>query len=179
MLQDPTTMLTPRQTQVLAAVAARLSIKEIANTLDVSESLVNQTIRSLKEIYEVNSLSELSQVYREQQANGGNGCSFSATRFSALPDHPILPPTDSRDAIGANDESVTLHDASWQAVPPWDSSFAPSVVPEALDGNHAGLIRAALIGGMAVLFFVLILMGLGVARGLTELTANLPPPRSN
>jgi DNA-binding CsgD family transcriptional regulator len=179
MLQDQTTSLSLRQSQVLAAVAARLSIKEIANQLGVSESLVNQVIRSLKESFAVNSLSELAQVYRELSSLGDVDCIFPATTFSTLPEGPPSVATSRRDAFGTNDERVTLHDASWQAVPPWDSSFGPSAVPGALDGKHAGLVRAALIGVVAILFFVLILMGLGVARGLTELTADLPPPRSN
>lgn len=171
--------LTDRQLQVLERVAARLTLKQIASDLKVSESLVNQIISSLKKRFEVNSLSGLTQAYVDRAAPMGNDCSFSASRISALPESSVRTPSNRQDIAEAKVDHVSLHDASWRAVPPWESHLVPTPVPGMLDGKNAGLVRTALMGGIALLFFVLILVGLGAGRGLTELTARLPPPRTN
>lgn len=179
MLLNDKVMLTNRQLQVLEGVAARLPLKQIASDLGVSESLVNQTIRTLKERFEVNSLSGLTQAYLDRTGQSDDDCRFSASRFSALPDSAAPGASNRQDITGTRETQVPLHDANWRAVPPWESLLEPANVPGMLDGKHAGLVRAALMGGIALLFFVLILVGLGAARGLTELTADLPPPRTD
>src|SRR3546814_12649366 len=62
--------LTERQRSVLERIDRRMPIKVIAQELGVSETRINQHIRILKDIYQVESLNELVEVYRQGRAEG-------------------------------------------------------------------------------------------------------------
>ncbi len=167
MLQERTAVLTDRQRQVLFAVAHRLSIKEIAADLDISDTQVNRTIRALKEAIGVNSLSELAQAYRDVIA-GADDDSFSVASFSALSRGPSDRGSAPRDAVDADEAGLTLHDVAWTASPPWGLA-APAVVPGTLNGRHAVWVRIALMAAVTCAFFVAITVGLGAYQGVTAL----------
>ena len=56
--------LTKRQSAVMEAIDRRQPIKVIASDLGVSESRINQHIKTLKDIYGAASLPELVELYR-------------------------------------------------------------------------------------------------------------------
>lgn len=56
--------LTERQLAVIERIDRRVPIKVIAQELGVSETRINQHIRALKDIFEVDSLNELVETYR-------------------------------------------------------------------------------------------------------------------
>ena len=57
--------LTKRQAEVLECVADRLTLKETAGRLGVSESAINGHIKAMKQQLQVNSLSELAEIWRK------------------------------------------------------------------------------------------------------------------
>lgn len=171
--------LTRREREVLDLIEQRLSIKEIAATLEVSDSTVNKTISTLKAKLGGTNHRALVEAYRRLHCAEGD-YSKPVSSFSSLSRGPIDPPLGAQDAIVSNDLLVELRDAtSWRAIPPWESD--EPMLPGALNGKHAGWVRAALIGSVALLSFILVVTGLGLvaARGLTDITTALPPPRHN
>lgn len=58
--------LTKRQLAVLERIDRRVPIKVIALELGVSEARINQHIGALKDHYQVDSLNELVECYREE-----------------------------------------------------------------------------------------------------------------
>lgn len=69
MAPDTTRMLTRRQRDVMERVERRIPIKVIAGELGVSATRVNQHIRALKDIYGADSLAELVEYYRRDEAS--------------------------------------------------------------------------------------------------------------
>ena len=69
MAPDTTRMLTRRQRDVMERVEWRIPIKVIAGELGVSATRVNQHIRALKDIYGADSLAELVEYYRRDEAS--------------------------------------------------------------------------------------------------------------
>jgi DNA-binding CsgD family transcriptional regulator len=155
-----------RRDEVLELVAKRRSLKQIANELGIGESTVNYHIRSLKELHGVYTLAQLADVHASRLvAAPEQDCRISSSRESAV-------------SIGvrslegmAPDESeplITFHDAlNYRVDAPWIASTEPKVVPGVLDGTNAGLIRGATMVAIAVGFLALVLLGLGVAQGIT------------
>src|SRR3546814_14162834 len=71
--------LTERQRSVMKRIDRRVPIKLIAQELGVSETRINQHIRILKDIYQVASLNDLVEVYRQSKPPGdGELHGFSA-----------------------------------------------------------------------------------------------------
>lgn len=158
--------LTVRQAQVLELVAKRLTLKQVADELAISESAVNQHVKSLKSALGVNSLTELADCYRSlSDLQGDSPCRKSASRISGL----SQPVGNSQQASQNEFESVVIFNDALQyhKGAPWDEATEPSIVPGVLNGTNAKLVRAALIVGISLGLFVLILTGLGVAQGLT------------
>ncbi|MEZ5684272.1 MAG: helix-turn-helix transcriptional regulator [Novosphingobium sp.] len=163
-------LLTQRQSQVLELVAKRRTLKQIAGELQISESAVNQHIKALKVILGVNSLSELADLHRTMgNLHAESDCRNSACRISELPsEHDI----DQQSELDDQGSEITFHDAfSYRLDAPWEGEIEPKVVPGLLEGSNAGLLRAALIVAIALGFFALILIGLGVAQGVSEVIA--------
>ena len=65
---DAARPLTERQKAVMERIDRRVPIKMIARDLDLSETRINQHIRALKNVYEVGSLGDLVDAYREQKS---------------------------------------------------------------------------------------------------------------
>lgn len=162
--------LTRRQAQVLELVAKRRTLKQIASELSISESAVNQHIKAMKASLGVNSLPELAEVYRGLSDSMGEAtCRKSTSRISGLSE-----PAESGQQPQPNglDPVVSFNDAlRYRLDAPWNESTGPVVVPGLLRGANAKLVRSALIVGIAVGFFALVLVGLGVAQGLSSMMA--------
>lgn len=160
--------LTLRQTQVLELIEKRRTLKQIAYELSISESAVNQHVRAIKAALKVNSLAQLADEYREISRISASGTyRESAPTNSALSKHRIDGNhSQSSDAV----QMASFHEAfDYRVDLPWKPLSEPTIVPEMLNGANAGLARGAYIIAIACGLFALILVGLGVAQGLTSM----------
>lgn len=143
--------LTQRQRDVLARIDRRIPIKLIAEELGVSETRINQIIRSLKDAYGEESLGGLVEKYRASpdcaaDTAGPSPYRKPAYRNSQLPEPPVF--ADPEDRVDPGE--IVLSDAHHVLIDvPWGGSREPVVVPEALDGEHAVLYRLAVMVGIA------------------------------
>ena len=174
------TRLTPRQQDVLERIGERQTLKEIAGSLHLSESAVNQHVRELKRKLGVNSLSELARRLRDDPGLLENPtCRESACINShmaeTLPNEPVVP----SERPAADPVSVTFADAAWSPTPPWVAQEVPQVVPRVLDGENAGWVRTAAMALIVMCFFIAVVVGLGAAQGLTALTSSWSDPATN
>ena len=160
-------LLTQRQSQVLELVAKRRTLKQIAGELQNSESAVNQHIKTLKVILDANSLSELADIHRTMgNLHAESDCIISTCRISELSSEHEIDQQSQQDSQGSE---VTFHDVfSYRLNAPWEDQAEPKVVPGLLEGPSARLLRTALIVGIALGLFALVLIGLGIAQGVSE-----------
>lgn len=185
MASEAARRLTDRQRAVLERIDRRVPIKVIASDLGVSETRINQHIRTLKNVYAAGSLGELVENYRatlgpeEAEASPQNDVSGSADAvllqsFSedAYTKSQINPATDLTD-LGDRDDPgrLVLSDAMpliEQA--PWLRPGEPRVVPGVLDGEHAALLRMGVIVGIASGILASVILAATAARTLSEVT---------
>lgn len=165
--QNQAKELTVRQAQVLELVAKRRTLKQIADELAISESAINQHIKALKMILKVNSLPELADTFRTlSELQSESTCRKSTSRISGLSE---LTENSQQALQNGFEPVVTFNDAlHFHKSTPWEIATEPSIVPGVLNGTNAKLVRSALIVGISLGLFILILTGLGVAQGLTE-----------
>lgn len=164
---DSVVELTARQAQVLELVAKRCTLKQIASLLSISESAVNQHIKALKSVLGVNSLTELAEVHRALlNVEAGETCRKTACRISGLSQPDQIGEQPDSEGLGP---IVSFHDAlSYRLGTPWEDANEPEVVPGVLNGTNAKLVRATLIVALALGLFILVLVGLGVAQGISQ-----------
>ncbi len=185
MASEAARRLTDRQRAVLERIDRRVPIKVIASDLGVSETRINQHIRTLKNVYAAGSLGELVENYRatlgpeEVEASPQNDVSGSADAvllqsFSedAYTKSQINPAIDLTD-LGDRDDPgrLVLSDAMplvEQA--PWLRPGEPRVVPGVLDGEHATLLRMGVIVGIASGILASVILAATAARTLSEVT---------
>lgn len=160
---QPPSELTERQLAVLERIDRRLPLKAIAAELGVSESRVNQHVRALKEHYGVHSLKGLVEAFREA---GTAPCTKPAWRNSQVPLGAVRSEHRSRVAPG---EFVLADAAAPLAIEaPWISRHEPRVVPGVLDGDHAVLIRLAVIIGLAFGMIAALVLVMTASLNLSE-----------
>ncbi len=142
--------VTERQQEVLVGLAQRLTIKEIAASMEVSESAINQHIKALKLRLKANSLRELVDWWQS------SNCSISTARNQQLPDTFEFPNSSLQDeSLGLIEfgDSMTINrDAPWNI-------DQPTFFRRMLDGRYSLLTRSAAI--------VIIAVGLMVAMAAT------------
>lgn len=92
-------VLSERQKQVLSLIDERLTIKEMAGQLQISETRVNQHIDMLKRRLSANTHRELAARYRELAAPATPFPNSSGGK-SQLPERPEIPSFQSRVADG-------------------------------------------------------------------------------
>jgi DNA-binding CsgD family transcriptional regulator len=175
---DQSRRLSDRRMQILALIAERKSIKQIAGELDISVSAVNQHIKALKTQFGANSLSGLWRVYNELAESGEfPDCTKSACTKSQLPDEAFVPEMSAQEFASS---VTTFHEPiAFRAEAPWDSWTDQSGFRGVLNGANAAWIRSVLIVAIALGLFVLVLIGLGVAQGVTSaLNAAVAIPRA-
>lgn len=162
--------LTDRQSAVIERIDRRVPIKVIAQELGVSETRINQHIRALKDIYEVESLNELVEEYRaskpadevdEQFVNTSRPLSEPVYTKKQLPE-----PLKNGETVGRDDAGkLVLNDVLPMLVSaPWVRNEEPKVVPGVLDGGNAVLLRLAAIA--AIFFGILASVILVVTAGM-------------
>jgi DNA-binding CsgD family transcriptional regulator len=159
----PPSELTERQRAVLERIDRRLPLKSVAAELGISESRVNQHVRTLKEIYGVHSLKGLVEAWRE---GGQQPCIKPAWRNPQVPQRPIRSEHEDRVAPG---EFVLADAAAPLAIEaPWLSRHEPRVVPGVLDGGHAVLVRLAVIIGLAFGMIAALVLVMTASLDLSE-----------
>lgn len=158
--------LTDRQRAVLDGIDRRLPLKAVAAELGISESRVNQHVRGLKELYGVNNLSDLVDAWRAESGADApqEPCRKPAWRIPQLPESAAGGDERPRVAPG----EFVLSDAALYAIEaPWMRD-EPRVVPGALDGPNAVLLRLAVIIGLAFGILAAIVLVVTASLSLSE-----------
>jgi hypothetical protein len=162
--------LTERQFFVLERIDRRIPIKVIANELSVSETRINQHIRALKDFYQVESLNELVECYREdfgepRDEETKEPLSESAFRNRQLDEIAAFANSSSRVDPG---EIVMSDVLPISSLAPWTVQSEPKVVPGMLDGEHATVLRFAAIIGIAFGFLAAVVLTVTAAIAISE-----------
>lgn len=159
--------LTEKQHEVLRFVAENRTSKEIAYELGISESAVNQRIESVRNRAGSPPRAELARAYRQYQQDLENSCNPLTAQ---------IPQVSAEGTIGkllersdAADELILADAVTFRVSAPWQDAGRTRVVPEVLDGAHAGLSRSAAMIVIAAGLLLVAMVGLGVARALTDL----------
>lgn len=178
--------LTKRQMAVLERIDRRVPIKVIAQELGVSETRINQHIRELKDYFGVASLNELVECYRAafgEVGDGGAAEGGSAGVDAARGEATRSPLSESAyrkrqvDAGAAGGENaprvdpgeIVLSDVMPPGeIAPWKVAHEPRIVPGALDGEHAVLMRFAAIVGIAFGILAAVVLTVTAAMALSE-----------
>lgn len=155
-----------RGDEIIALVARRRTLKVVASELGISVSTVNYHVRELKDRFGVNSLAQLVDIHNSRKVSAVSAdCTFSPSTECAVQSKPE---SMASDAASSDEPSITFRDALTYSVDaPWTVSKEPIVVPGVLDSTNATIFRGAAIVGIAVGLFILVLLGLGVAQGIT------------
>ncbi|WP_159981588.1 MULTISPECIES: LuxR C-terminal-related transcriptional regulator [unclassified Novosphingobium] len=161
-------VLTPKQHEVLRFVAENRTSKEIAWELGISESAVNQRIEGVRTRAGSLPRAELARAYRHYLQELEAACNSIPDKNPQVSDRVADMANRARDE---NAEQFALADATTYTVTaPWQSSATfDSIVPEVLDGANAGLTRTAAMVAIAGGMLLVAMVGLGVARALSDL----------
>lgn len=151
--------LTGRQHDVLDGIAKRKTIKAIAHELGISDSAVNQHIKTLKSALHAYSLSDLAKFYSEYSTDDAAlNCRKTASRIPQ-----VSPRTDNSEMGPRNeiDPTVTFHDAlTYHQGAPWDRANGEAIVPQVLNGADGKLARFKSIVFITIGIFAVIILGL-------------------
>lgn len=160
--------LTERQRAVMERIDRRVPIKVIANELSVSETRINQHIRALKDIYSAESLNELVETYRA--AEGLDDSSDQAFSNSVYIKNQVEDKHPGGKDHGRVDlGEIVFSDAlPFDRVAPWEPLTEPRVVPGVLDGDHAVLMRLAVIIGIAFGILAAVVLMVTAAMAISE-----------
>ena len=175
--------LTDRQRDVIERIDRRTPIKGIASDLGVSETRINQHIRALKDIYEAESLTDLVEAYRADKLEieksekkvkvdsiqgsmqNERGLSESVYNKNQVPISGLIGDPLAQDDPGA----LVIRDVSSMGdEAPWLRSSEPQVVPRALDGENAVLLRLVAIVGIAFGLLAAVVLTVTAAVTLSE-----------
>ncbi|WP_040464409.1 LuxR C-terminal-related transcriptional regulator [Erythrobacter sp. NAP1] len=178
--------LTERQRAVMEMIDRRASIKVIAQELGVSETRINQHIRALKDIYEAESLGELVECYRADNAEisdtEGSGAYEDAKQTEGVTskENPYSEPAYKNNQVPNPDLITNTHSGNdpgelvmsdvlpLEEQAPWLRPGEPRVVARALDGEHAVLYRLAAIVGIAFGFLAAVVLTVTAAVTLSD-----------
>lgn len=174
--------LTERQRSVLERIDRRVPIKLIAQELGVSETRINQHIRILKDIYQVTSLNELVEVYRQSKPAGDDDL-HGLNEFAPM--NGPLPATDvdRNNAPQLNPGNTGTSNVFPMGGPlPPESANRPKITPGMLNGENAALFRIAAIVGIAMGIAATVVLMITVATSLSEAmdgVAHIPVDRND
>lgn len=177
--------LTDRQRAVIERIDRRVPIKVIAQELGVSETRINQHIRTLKDVFHAGSLGELVENYRatlppqsptdgleRYPGDGADEALLHPYSEVAYTKHQVNPVTNLSDLNVRDDPGrLVLSDA----VPlieqaPWLRPGEPRVVPGMLDGDNAVLFRLGAIVGIASGILAAVVLTVTAAVALSDAT---------
>jgi DNA-binding CsgD family transcriptional regulator len=172
MAGEVTPALSERQKQVLSLIDRRLTIKEIAAELGISETRVNQHITTLKQRLDANTHRELAARYREM--------------FTPVVPPPFRNPAGTKTQLvgerqprsipgRAADGDLVLADVhAFSLEAPWARASEPQVVPPVLDGKNAVLLRLAVVAAMVCGILASLILAITAATSLTEVVGGRP-----
>lgn len=165
--------LTERQRDVLDGIAKRKTIKAIAHELGISDSAVNQHIKTLKSTLQAYSLSDLAKYHSENSRDYlAFDCRKTASRIPQVAPQNDSPETKLRNEI---DPTVTFHDAlTYHQSAPWDQTIGEVFVPEVLNGADSKLARFKSIVLITIGIFAVIILGL---TSMNEVSSTLESSR--
>lgn len=172
MVGNDSPILSERQKQVLSLIDQRLTIKEIAGELGISETRVNQHIDTLKRRLNANTHRELAACYQK-----GLVAAISPPLRMPTGGKSQLPGAEeARSSLGGvADGELTFADAhTFSVEAPWTKASEPRVVPPALDGQHAVLLRLALIAAMVCGILASLVLAITAADSLTQAVGGRP-----
>ena len=160
--------LTERQRAVMERIDRRVPIKVIANELSVSETRINQHIRALKDIYDAASLNELVETYRAAEGlDEPADEAFSKPVYTKNQVEDKHPGGKDHDRVDLGE--IVFSDAlPFDRVAPWEPLTEPRVVPGVLDGDHAVLMRLAVIIGIAFGILAAVVLMVTAAMAISE-----------
>lgn len=157
--------LTDKQHEVLQLVAENRTSKEIAWSLGISESAVNQRIESVRNRTGFPPRAELARTYRHYRLEREAACKPVTGKIPQVPEDAAVPHPSRQDDVA---DSLVLADAmTFMVKAPWQDASHYRVVPEVLDGANAGLNRTVAMIAIAGGLLVVAMVGLGVAQALT------------
>lgn len=162
--------LTDRQSEVIERIDRRMSIKQIAHDLEVSETRINQHIRALKTAYGVESLPELVECYREtvgREVRGAEEAPYRNPEYrkKQLTSDPVSEQSPQRADPG---ELIFADARQFTVEAPWSHTAEPRIVPGVLDGRHAVIARLAVMIGIAFGAVALVVLVLTASLSLSE-----------
>ena len=172
MTAGDTPALSERQKQVLSLIDQRLTIKEIASELNISETRVNQHIDTLKRRLGVNTHRELAVRYQELLAPG-----IPAPFRKPAGGKTKLPDADDARSSPSwvGDGGLALADVQAFSVEvPWTKASEPRVVPPVLDGKNAVLLRLAVVAVMVLGTLGSLVLVITAADSLTNVVGSRP-----
>lgn len=159
--------LTSKQHEVLRFVAENRTSKEIAWDLGISESAVNQRIEGVRSRAGSPPRAELARAYRQYLQDLEAACNPVTDKIPQVPESPLRAPSMGRDE---RVDHFALSDAmTFTVTAPWESERIDRVVPEVLDGANAGLSRTAAMVVIAAGMLLVAMVGLAVARALSDI----------
>lgn len=169
-------LLTAKRAAVLERLAQGRTSKEIAASLEISESAVNRHIEIMRSRFGGITRLELARRYRE------------ATRAISRPDAAAetcvetskqkidlagTPATDERPARDGARADLAFRDSlAMKIEAPWVRPEEPRVVPGVLDGENAMLARGTAIAIMLLAIIASLVLGLAAALAITEALGN-------
>ncbi|MEJ2457290.1 MAG: LuxR family transcriptional regulator, partial [Novosphingobium sp.] len=110
---------------------------------------------------------ELARDYRQYLQDLEEACKLLPDKIPQVPANTPPAQSASRDALA---EKLALADAvTFTLTPPWQGERVGRIVPEVLDGAHAGLSRTAAMVAIAVGMLLVAMVGLSVVQTLSNL----------
>lgn len=157
----------------MALIAKRLTLKQIAAELAISESAINKHIRSLKEALNVNSLAELAEIHNTRMLDGAldGGCRKPAGRISTV----LGNEWDVSRTLPNDSEYIAFADSSAPALDgPLQFGNNYRVVPRWLDGRNPVFARLAAMLLISTSILVLLVTALTAAKVVSEEVSSSP-----
>ena len=110
---------------------------------------------------------ELARAYRQYLQDLEAACNPITDKIPQVPDGSGLHPSSGQDERA---DPFALADAmTFTVTAPWQADRMGQVVPEVLDGTNAGLSRTAAMIAIAAGMLLVAMVGLAVARTLSEM----------
>jgi len=156
--------LSDKQREVLDMIVERRTSKEIARTLGISASAVEQRLQAARKVLNVSSRDDAARAYAHLIAP----CNQLTGDPSQLPVMPFVNHLSSTGEPGAGD--YTLADSGqihWDA--PWSTPLPTQSSLERLDEQYGLWWRIAAIIGLCLATALVVLVGLAVAAAIDRL----------
>ena len=161
--------LTERQKVVASMLARRMTIKEIAAELQISDSGVNKHIAALERRFEVNALSEVVAAWRASSEEPAEGLSKPTCIIPHLAESSI------QTASHGQEEAGDFELADSGAPLDWPGLRQPQVLPRWLEGRNPVIRRLAAVFGIMIASLAVIILTITVLKSMSEMVTGTEP----